>query len=170
MDLIVDPRGFVTRDGATTRIRCALGRGGVRADKREGDGATPAGLFPLRRLFFRADRSDRPASGLPTQALAPSDGWCDDPAHESYNEFVTLPFTARHERLWRDDALYDIVGVIGYNDAPVRAGLGSAIFLHVATSDYAPTEGCVALAPDDLRYVLALCDATTQIRILERSA
>lgn len=149
------------------RYRCALGKGGIRSDKREGDGATPSGTFALRRLFYRADRIAHPATALPAQALTPNDGWCDDPAHPDYNKFVTLPFAGRHEKLWRDDALYDAICVIGYNDAPIRAGLGSAIFLHVAAPNYAPTEGCVALAPDDLIAVLAQCDADSTIAILD---
>jgi L,D-peptidoglycan transpeptidase YkuD (ErfK/YbiS/YcfS/YnhG family) len=166
MDLIVDPSGYLQLGGA--RYRCALGRGGVRRDKREGDGATPIGSFALRRLFYRADRIARPRSALATAAIRPNDGWCDDPARPEYNTFVTLPFDGRHENLWRNDALYDIVGVIGYNDAPVMNGLGSAIFLHVASIDYAPTEGCVALALDDLLTVLAACDADSRIEIRDR--
>ena len=165
MDLIVDPIGMLTFGNA--RYRCALGRGGVRIDKREGDGATPCGTYPLREILFRADRGPVPTSGLPSRALSPSDGWCDDPTHPDYNRFVTLPFAGRHERLWRDDGLYDAICVIGYNDAPVVGGLGSAIFLHVAAPDYTPTEGCVALALDDLRRVLAQCDDTTTMRILD---
>ena len=85
-----------------------------------------------------------------------TDGWCDDPGHPAYNRPVRLPINASAEALWRDDALYDIIGVLGWNDDPVVPGRGSAIFLHVARPDYAPTEGCIALALDDLRRVLAL--------------
>ena len=163
MNLIVDPAGYLLLGPA--RYRCALGRAGVVRDKREGDGATPAGTFTLRRLFYRADRMAPPKSALPTDALSKIDGWCDDPMRREYNRFVTLPFDGRHETLWRDDTLYDIVCVIGYNDAPVISGLGSAIFLHVAAADYAPTEGCVALAVDDLIAVIAVCSTETTITI-----
>jgi L,D-peptidoglycan transpeptidase YkuD (ErfK/YbiS/YcfS/YnhG family) len=136
--------------------RCALGAGGIRGDKREGDGATPAGLLPLRRLLYRADRLPAPSCpAMPVEPIAPEDGWCDDSGHPDYNRAVRLPHPARHERLWRDDALYDIVGVLGWNDAPVVRGRGSAIFLHLARPDYAPTQGCVALAEADLRAALA---------------
>lgn len=137
-------------------LRCALGKGGVRAptEKREGDGATPAAIMPLRRLFFRADRLAAPRCAVPVEPIAENDGWCDDPAHPLYNRRVTLPFGASHERLWRDDHVYDLVGVLGWNDAPVERGRGSAIFLHLARPDYAPTEGCVALSERDLRTVL----------------
>ena len=138
-------------------LRCALGRGGVAAAgaKREGDGATPAGLWPLRRLFYRPDRLSAPGTRLPVSALRPSDGWCDAPGDPAYNRPVTLPYPASAERLWRDDNVYDLIVVLGYNDAPVIRGRGSAIFLHVARPDYSPTEGCVALAEADLLSVLA---------------
>lgn len=136
-------------------FRCALGPAGIRRDKREGDGATPAGRFPLRRVLYRPDRLSPPSTGLPVAALTPADGWCDDPADAAYNRPVRLPCAARHERLWRDDAVYDVIVVVGHNDDPPRPGLGSAVFLHVARDDYAPTEGCVALALRDLLAVLA---------------
>ncbi len=134
--------------------RCALGKGGIRADKREGDGATPIGLLPLRRVLYRADRLPPPSCAVPVEPIAPQDGWCDDPSHPDYNRPVTLPHPARHERLWREDGLYDLIGVLGWNDAPVQRGRGSAIFLHVARPDLAPTEGCIALPLPDLHAVL----------------
>ena len=153
MDLIVDPAGFAMWDGR--RMRCALGRGGVTGAKREGDRATPAGRWPLRRVLYRADRIAAPATALPVAPIAPSDGWCDDPVHPDYNRAVALPHPARCEHLWRSDRVYDVIVVLGYNDEPVRTGLGSAIFLHVARRGFAPTEGCVALAHADLLAVLA---------------
>ena len=145
---------LVGRDG-TLRLggaiyRAALGRGGRSAHKQEGDGATPLGALPLRRVLYRADRVSRPKCRLPVMPLAPHDGWCDDPADADYNRPVRLPHPGRHEQLWRADAVYDVIGVLGWNDDPVIAGRGSAIFLHVARPDYAPTEGCVALALPDL--------------------
>jgi len=134
--------------------RVALGRAGIVAHKQEGDGGTPAGVLPLRRVLYRADRMARPDARVPVEPIAPNDGWCDDPLHGDYNRMVRLPHDGRHEALWRRDALYDLVGVLGWNDRPVQRGLGSAIFLHAARPDYAPTEGCVALAPDDLKHVI----------------
>ncbi len=136
-------------------VPAVLGAGGIRSDKVEGDGATPAGLLSLRRVLYRADRGAAPACAVPREALAPDDGWCDDPVHPDYNRAVRLPHPARHERLWRKDRLYDVVGVLGWNDDPVVPGRGSAIFLHAAHPDGRPTEGCIALAPDALREVLA---------------
>jgi L,D-peptidoglycan transpeptidase YkuD (ErfK/YbiS/YcfS/YnhG family) len=111
--------------------------------------------LPLRRVLYRADRVARPVSAVPVEPLAPNDGWSDDPAHPDYNRMIRLPHPARHEALWRDDGVYDIIGVLGWNDQPMVRDRGSAIFLHVARPDFAPTEGCVALALPDLRDLLA---------------
>ena len=136
---------------------CAIGRGGLAAaaDKREGDGVSPIGVWPMRRLLYRPDRGPAPVTALPVRAITPQDGWCDDPAHPDYNRLVQLPFSATHEILWREDGLYDLVVVLGHNDDPPIAPLGSAIFLHLAKPDYAPTEGCIALSRADLEAVLA---------------
>ena len=145
--------------------RCALGRTGVRMDKREGDGATPAGRFPLRRVLYRPDRLSTPTTPLPVAPLMLEDGWCDDPADPQYNRLVRLPYAGRHEELWRVDALYDVIVVVGHNDAPVIAGMGSAIFMHVASADYRPTQGCVALARQDLLDILAGAGPDTALEI-----
>src|SRR5579859_5610618 len=128
------------------------GRAVVRpaADKREGDGATPAGLWPLRSLLWRPDRLPAPASRLPGRAIEADDGWCDAPQDPAYNRPVRLPYPASAERMWREDGLYDLVVVLGYNDRPVVSGAGSAIFMHVSRPGYAATEGCIALALEDL--------------------
>jgi L,D-peptidoglycan transpeptidase YkuD (ErfK/YbiS/YcfS/YnhG family) len=161
MDIHVDPTGVLVWPRAAAR--CALGRGGVVRDKREGDGATPAGCFPLRRVLFRPDRVAPPQTRLDVQALARDDGWCDDPDDPRYNRPVTRPYPGRHEALWRADGLYDVLVVLGYNDDPVRPGLGSAIFLHVAKPDFAPTEGCIALALPDLLALLEDCAPDTRL-------
>ncbi len=146
-------------------LRCALGRAGLARQKREGDGATPMGRFVMRELFYRPDRLAAPRTVLPVRALDPDDGWCDDPADPRYNRRVTLPYRASAERLWRADHLYDLVVPLGYNDDPVIAGAGSAIFLHAARPDYRPTEGCVALALDDLLRVLAEAEPTSAVTV-----
>ncbi len=153
--MIAEIRGDSALAWRGRRLRCALGRAGITGAKREGDGATPVGHLPLRRLLYRADRLAPPPGSLPREPIFPNDGWCDDPAHADYNRPVTLPHAARHEVLSRDDHLYDLVAVLGWNDDPVRPGRGSAIFLHVARADFAPTEGCVALALRDLLSLLA---------------
>jgi L,D-peptidoglycan transpeptidase YkuD (ErfK/YbiS/YcfS/YnhG family) len=148
------PEGRLVLDGLV--LRCALGKGGVKpaVEKREGDGATPAARMALRRVLFRADRLAPPRCAVPVEPIAPQDGWCDDPGHRLYNRQVTRPFDASHEALWRDDSVYDVIGVLGWNDDPVERGRGSAIFLHLARDDYRPTEGCVALSLRDLRQAL----------------
>jgi L,D-peptidoglycan transpeptidase YkuD (ErfK/YbiS/YcfS/YnhG family) len=130
--------------------RAAVGRAGVSANKREGDGATPAGTFPLISAFFRADRLPPPVSRLPLRVLSPSDAWVDDPADRNYNRLVPLPYSGHAEPMWLDDAVYDLLVVIGYNMDPVIAGAGSAIFMHVARPDFSPTAGCIAVAKDIL--------------------
>lgn len=154
-----------TSSSGPRMVKCALGYSGLSANKREGDGATPVGRFALRRVLYRADHVTLPPLGLPVAAIDPSDGWCDDPASPDYNRPIKLPSDARHEKLWRKDALYDIVVVIGHNDDPPVPGAGSAIFLHVASDDYRPTEGCVAIAHSDLIALLADCRADTMIAI-----
>ena len=150
--------------------RCAVGRGGVRRDKREGDGATPAGCWPLRRVLYRPDRVAPPAGALPGATIRTDDGWCDHPGDPEYNRLVRLPYPGRHERLWRADEIYDCLVVLGHNDDPPRAGLGSAIFLHVARADYAPTEGCVALAREHLLEFLTEAGETTRVCVAPEPA
>ncbi|MHA6287921.1 L,D-transpeptidase family protein [Maricaulis sp. CAU 1757] len=154
MDWMVSPEGRF--ELADRTVRAALGKGGVTkaSDKREGDGATPLGRWPVRRVLYRADRVVRPDTVLPVRALRPDDGWCDAPDDPAYNRPVRRPYAASHETLWREDGLYDIIVVLGHNDDPPVPGAGSAIFLHCKRGDYEPTEGCVALAPSDLRDFL----------------
>ena len=133
---------------------CAIGRGGVGTKAGEGDGVTPVGLWPLREVFYRADRIAPPETSLPLRAIAQDDGWCDAPGDPNYNRAVTLPSGASAENLWRADELYDVVIVLGFNDAPVVPGKGSAIFLHVAAKGFSTTEGCVALGRQDLVELL----------------
>lgn len=159
----------VTQDGLTDpegrRLRCALGRGGIAPAKREGDGVTPAGAWPMRRVLYRADRLSRPQTALPAAPIAEYDGWCDDPADPAYNRPVKRPYAASHEAMWREDGLYDVVVVLGHNDDPPVPGAGSAIFLHVARPDYGPTEGCVALALPDLLDLLKRCGPETVLAV-----
>jgi L,D-peptidoglycan transpeptidase YkuD (ErfK/YbiS/YcfS/YnhG family) len=163
MNLIVTTgrTGALLNWGAGAR-RAAIGPGGIALKGGEGDGITPRGIFPVREIFYRADRIPAPHTQLPLRAIQDDDGWCDAPGDPSYNRLVKLPYPASAESLWRQDHLYDLVAVLGYNDNPVVPGKGSAIFLHLARSvgesrsdnkkepDYSPTQGCVAMAMDDL--------------------
>ena len=142
--------------------RCALGKGGLTANKREGDGATPIGRFTVRDLLFRRDRIVAPTTGLASRSINVDAGWSDDPADPAYNREIRRPHRFSHEALYREDGLYDLIVPLGYNDEPPVSGLGSAIFLHVARNDYGPTEGCVAVDRTDLIniiYYLMIGDA-----------
>ena len=134
--------------------RMAVGRCGIGLKRREGDGVTPLGTWPVRRALYRADKLT-PQTVLPAAPIAQDDGWCDAPNDPAYNTQIKLPYAAGHERLWRDDDLYDLIVVLGFNDDPVVSGAGSAIFLHVARPDFGPTEGCVAFALADLMKIVA---------------
>ena len=160
MDLIVEPQGTRgTAEWAGHRFPCALGRAGVRRDKQEGDGATPVGTFPMRRVLYRPDRLPMPVTGLPVVAIGPRDGWCDAPGDPRYNRPVRLPWAASAEALWRTDRVYDLILVVGHNDSPPAPRLGSGIFVHVAQADFSPTTGCVALTLADLRTIVASAQA-----------
>jgi L,D-peptidoglycan transpeptidase YkuD (ErfK/YbiS/YcfS/YnhG family) len=115
------------------------------AAKREGDGATPLGTWPIRAALLRPDRMAAPATRLPWRWLRPDDGWSDDVGDPAYNRPVRFPHAFSAEHLWRDDHAYDIILILGHNDSPPRAPLGSAIFWHCTQPDRRPTEGCVAV-------------------------
>jgi L,D-peptidoglycan transpeptidase YkuD (ErfK/YbiS/YcfS/YnhG family) len=148
-------------------VRCALGKGGVveAEAKREGDGCSPLGVWTIRRVLFRPDKGGRPDTGLPTKALERDDGWCDAPTDPAYNRPVKLPHVASAEKMWRDDDVYDLVGVLAHNDDPPAPGKGSAIFLHLARPDYSPTEGCVALCREDMQALLAMAKLGDAVEI-----
>ncbi len=186
---------------------CAVGKNGFSDDKKEGDGCTPFGVFPLRELWYRADKIEKPKTNLPIKIITQNDGWCDDIASSDYNKHVKLPKNSleimkdchpalvagsgdknnvgicdprprnkcgvtskneivfSHEKLWREDDVYDIIIPIGYNDSPVVSGKGSAIFIHIARENYEPTEGCVALKLPDLLEILPFLSSRTVIEI-----
>lgn len=150
------PDGRIAWNGR--EVRCALGKAGViaAADKHEGDNRSPVGAWPMREVWYRPDvYPDGPVTALPVRATAADDGWCDAPGDPAYNRPVKLPYPASAERMWREDAVYDLVVILGHNDDPPVSGLGSAIFLHLAREGYPGTEGCVALARGDVEALLA---------------
>jgi L,D-peptidoglycan transpeptidase YkuD (ErfK/YbiS/YcfS/YnhG family) len=143
----------------------ALGRGGIKANKREGDGGTPRGSFRLRRLWWRADRTVRPRTGLPVRRIRTDDGWCEDPRDRHYNQPVRVPAGHPGDRLWRTDHLYDFIVELDHNTRPRVAGRGSAVFVHVARPGYGPTAGCVALTVPALRQLIQRAGRRTRIII-----
>ncbi len=165
VEMIVSTDGLLRFDDR--EFRCAIGKNGVvSADaKTEGDGKTPAGTWRLRYVMYRSDRRASPHTDLPVTTISFSDGWCDDPTHPDYNRLVRLPFDASHEKLFRDDGLYNLIVVLGHNDDPTVPGKGSAIFMHIARPDYTGTEGCVALGEKDLETILSMCTTESYIRI-----
>jgi len=146
-------------------VPVALGRGGIRADKREGDGGTPRGRFRPLRLWWRADRLPRPASLLPARRIGPHDAWCEDPRDRRYNRHFRRSATEPGDRLQRGDRLYDMIVEIDHNTRPRVAGRGSAVFIHVARDAFAPTAGCVGLRPRDLRILLTKLSRRTRILV-----
>lgn len=156
--------GWLIADGRPVSV--ALGRSGIRADKREGDGATPRGVWHACEVRYRADRGRRPQTRLPVRRIRPGDGWCDEPGDARYNRPVRLPLRASHEEMWREDGLYDLVVVLDHNCRPRRARRGSAVFLHIARGAFEPTAGCVAFRPADLRRLLARISRATAIEIV----
>ena len=176
-DLVVRARNRQATNGIATMgplvLRCGLGSGGLTYRKREGDGATPIGRWPVLRVLFRPDRR-RGFYGGETggaQPLHRQHGWCDAAGDRNYNRPVRHPYPASAERLWRDDHLYDVIVVLGYNDRPRRRGMGSAIFFHLMrrsteNSEILPTDGCVGLDARDLLMVLRHLGRGSAVHVL----
>jgi len=159
-----DPRrGWLTAGGQS--IPVALGRGGILANKREGDGGTPRGSFRPRQLWWRADRHVRPRTFLPARAIRPEDAWCEDPGSRHYNQPIRLDSESAGDRLTRDDALYDFIVEIDHNTHPRIAGRGSAVFLHLARGNFGPTAGCVSMTKPAMLHLLRRLGPETKIVI-----
>jgi L,D-peptidoglycan transpeptidase YkuD (ErfK/YbiS/YcfS/YnhG family) len=156
-------RGWLTADGQT--IPVALGRGGIRANKREGDGGTPKGVFRPLRLWWRADRAPRPRTHLTVRAIGPADAWCEDSADRHYNQPMRLDSNQAGDRLRRDDQLYDFIVEIDHNTRPRIANRGSAVFLHLARTGFSPTSGCVSMTRPAMLRLLARLGPETRIEI-----
>jgi L,D-peptidoglycan transpeptidase YkuD (ErfK/YbiS/YcfS/YnhG family) len=156
-------QGVLTAGGQTLRV--ALGRSGIRGLKREGDGGTPVGTFHPIRLWWRADRLKRPQTRLPARRIAADDAWCEDPADRRYNQAFKRSANEPGDRLRREDGLYDLIIEIDHNTRPRVAGLGSAVFIHVAREAFGPTAGCVALRRDDLLKLVSRIGPKTRIKI-----
>ena len=156
-------QGLLIAGGSIFRV--ALGRAGIKAAKREGDGATPAGRFRPLRLWWRADRLPPPRTLLPVRRITSDDAWCEEPADRRYNRPFRRSANEPGDRLLRADSLYDLIIEINHNTRPRVARLGSAVFLHVARANYGPTAGCVALSRDNLARLLSSLTSKTRIHI-----
>jgi len=141
-----------------TIVPCALGTGGCRVRKREGDGATPIGRWHARQVFYRPDRGPRPRSRLPVRPLRRSDGWCDAVGDRNYNRWVRHPYHTSAEKLWRSDNLYDLIVTLDHNQRPRIQGRGSAVFVHMAGAGWQPTAGCIGVRRDHLLRLIAWLD------------
>jgi L,D-peptidoglycan transpeptidase YkuD (ErfK/YbiS/YcfS/YnhG family) len=156
-------RGWLTAGGHAFPV--ALGRGGILANKREGDGGTPRGTFRPRRLWWRGDRHPRPRTLLPVRPIRPDDAWCEDPGDRHYNQPVRLAPGRGGDRLKRDDRLYDFIVEIDHNTRPRIAGRGSAVFLHLARDNFGPTAGCVSMTQSAMLRLLRRLGPKTRIVI-----
>jgi L,D-peptidoglycan transpeptidase YkuD (ErfK/YbiS/YcfS/YnhG family) len=156
-------RGWLTAGGSTVPV--ALGRGGIQANKREGDGGTPKGTFRPRQLWWRADRHPRPRTFLAVRAIGPEDAWCEDPSSRHYNQPVRRGTTQGGDRLMRDDHLYDFIVEIDHNASPRIKGRGSAVFLHLARDNFGPTAGCVSMTKAAMLRLLQRLGPETKIVI-----
>ncbi len=146
-------------------VKVVLGRAGIKVNKREGDGGTPAGRYRLVRLWRRPDRLPRPRTLLPVRPIAVTDGWCEDPSDRRYNRPIRIGPGRPGDRLWRSDALYDLIIEIDHNRRPRVSGRGSAVFIHVARAELAPTAGCISLPATTLKRLITRLGPRTTITI-----
>jgi L,D-peptidoglycan transpeptidase YkuD (ErfK/YbiS/YcfS/YnhG family) len=156
-------QGWLTAGGQTVAV--ALGRGGIKANKREGDGGTPKGTYRPRQVWWRADRHPRPSTFLPIRAIGPEDAWCEDPNSRHYNQPVQLGRDRDGDRLKRDDHLYDFIIEMDHNSSPRIKGRGSAVFLHLARENFSPTAGCVSMTKSAMLRLLRRLGPRTKIVI-----
>ena len=161
---LVKHKGLISTPYGT--FGCRLGKSGITTNKREGDGATPSGSFEILCGYFRNDRIRRPKTTLPMDEIDLNDGWCDEPAHPAYNRPVRLPFSASHEKMFRDDRLYNVCLVLDYNVSERMRGRGSAIFFHLTSVKRGPTQGCVAVEPDLMLRLLEQIGPGSRMTVL----
>lgn len=156
-------QGWLTASSLT--IPVALGRAGIRANKREGDGGTPRGIFHPKQLWWRADRHRRPKTFIPLRAIRPEDAWCEDAADRHYNRPIRLTRETGGDRLTREDHLYDFIIEIDHNTRPRIAHRGSAVFLHLARENFGPTAGCISMTQAAMLRLLRRLGPETRIVI-----
>ena len=162
MKLVVK-NGFLTYQNY--KYKCSIGYNGLTNNKSEGDGCTPIGTFKINKILYRPDKINNYKFNLDSEIIEKKNGWCDDIESDLYNQKINFPFNQSAEHLYRNDDLYDIVCVIDFNLNPIIKGKGSAIFLHVASDDYSPTHGCVAIKKDELLKLSINLDIDSTITI-----
>ena len=149
------------------KLKCSIGKSGITNSKKEGDLATPKGIFKLGLLYYRKDRNKSLKSKLKKRVIKKNMGWCNDIKSKKYNQEIHFPFKYGAEKLYRKDKIYDIFVNIKYNHSPIVKGKGSAIFLHLSNKNYKATKGCVAILKKDFLKILPLINRNTKISIRE---
>ncbi len=162
MKLVVK-NGFLICQGQ--KYKCSIGYNGLTMNKSEGDGCTPLGTYKINKILYRPDKINNHEFSLDSEIIEEWGGWCDDIESDLYNQKIKFPFNHSAEHLYRSDDLYDIICVIDYNLNPIIKGKGSAIFLHVASEDYSPTHGCVAIRKDNLLQIATELEKDSTITI-----
>lgn len=147
------------------KFRCAIGRSGIKKKKLEGDGITPKGRYKIIKIYYRSDKIKNFKTEIKKIEIKKNMGWCDDPSSNLYNKQIKIPSNQHYENLYRKDNLYDVLAVLNYNLDPIKKNKGSAIFLHVASSSYENTEGCIALKKKDLIMLLSYIKKNEKINI-----
>ncbi len=147
------------------KLRCAIGKRGITNNKKEGDQKTPKGTFSFKSIFYRKDKISNLKCVLNKKIIKKNMGWCDDPISKYYNKLIYFPFKNSAEKLWLKEKIYDIILIINYNLKPVIKGKGSAIFLHIAKKNYAPTRGCIAINKKDMLFFITKVNSRTKLII-----
>ncbi|MDC0433499.1 L,D-transpeptidase family protein [Pelagibacteraceae bacterium] len=163
MHIIIKKKYLVFND---YRVKCAIGKRGIKIKKKEGDLITPKGTYNISKLLYRKDRVKNLKSRLKKILINKNMGWCDDPRSKDYNKLIKIPFKYNYEKLYIKENIYDIILVLNYNMQPVKKDKGSAIFIHIAKQNFNPTKGCVAIRKKELRVILKMVNARTKVKII----
>ena len=147
------------------KFRCALGKAGIKKKEKEGDNVTPKGIFKITSMYYRPDRIKNITTAVKKIKIKKNIGWCDDPDSHFYNQQISLPNKFGHEKLYRNDHIYDLILVINYNTNPIIKNKGSAIFIHIAKKNYKKTKGCIALKRANLIQLVSQLKKNTKIKI-----
>ena len=148
------------------KVKCAVGKRGIKKKIKEGDLITPKGSFKIKDIYYRKDKVKNISNKLKKKIIHKNMGWCDDPRSKSYNQLIRYPFKFSSEKLFRSDNLYDIIIVLNFNMRPIKKNKGSAIFIHVAKKNYEPTKGCVAVKKKELIKITNILKKNTIIKII----